>query len=672
MFFLVFLFYLIGTLSGLLSPYFLFLLALPYGYLFLYQKKKDARLLFFLVITLAGFLISYFYPKGDENAKLVTGIVVRSKDNYVLLWTRKGKYYISRKNNNLPLFTILKAKGYSTARKSAHFESGFWFDYYLLSKGVHYEFKAKEVKILFHGFLNRNKIKERASVYLDNDSKAVFSSLRFKDSLSSLSSYASLSELNLANSLSLSGFHLSFFLSFLSFLLGKKREKRARFLSLLIPFLFLVLSGFSYSFRRICLFNLISFLLRKKKRRYLDKLSLTGTIRLILEPYSLTDSSFYYAFPFLFFLAIFQSKKEHGIRSFLRFYRFRTLFYFPYHLYQSYSFSFLSPLFQRLLIPYSHFLFFFSLFVLVLPFSGNLYGYLVKGYLALAKIRSSFKIEVQSGKPLLILVILYYSLFVLFLLFFRYGYKHPMKSAGVALVFSISLFFVPDFLPHQEITFLDVGQGDCTLVRNGRKNLLFDTGGSIKNDLATECLIPYFQKRKIRAIDAVILTHYDYDHAGALESLKQNFKVKEVYDRDDFLSKKNTRTIGGLTIKNLNSYHLSDEENDLSGVYQFTIGKKRVLIRGDAPIQVEKKIRESGEDFHCDYLKVGHHGSKTSSSYEFLKEANPQEAFISVGYKNSYGLPNKEVIDNLVALKIPYHRTDEEGTITRNISFSLL
>ena len=82
-----------------------------------------------------------------------------------------------------------------------------------------------------------------------------------------------------------------------------------------------------------------------------------------------------------------------------------------------------------------------------------------------------------------------------------------MKSAGVALVFSISLFFVPDFLPHQEITFLDVGQGDCTLVRNGRKNLLFDTGGSIKNDLATECLIPYFQKRKIRAIDAVILTH---------------------------------------------------------------------------------------------------------------------------------------------------------------------
>ena len=103
MFFLVFLFYLIGTLSGLLSPYFLFLLALPYGYLFLYQKKKDAHLLLFLVITLAGFLISYFYPKGDENAKLVTGIVVRSKDNYVLLWTRKGKYYISRKNNNLPL-----------------------------------------------------------------------------------------------------------------------------------------------------------------------------------------------------------------------------------------------------------------------------------------------------------------------------------------------------------------------------------------------------------------------------------------------------------------------------------------------------------------------------------------------------------------------------------------
>ncbi len=672
MFFLVFLFYLIGTLSGLLSPYFLFLLILPYSYLFFYQKKKDLRLLLFLLVVLAGFLISYFYPKGNENAKSITGIVVQSKDNYFLLWTRHGKYYISQRNNSLPLFTILKANGYTIAMKSTHFESGFRFDYYLLSKGVHFEFKTKEINVLRNGFLNRKRIKEYAGSYLDNDSRAVFSSLRFKDSLSSLSAYSSLSELNLGNSLSLSGFHLSFTLSFLAFLLGKKRKKRNQFASLLLPALFLFLSGFSYSFRRIFLISIISFCSQKKKSSYLEKLSLTGTIRLVLEPYSLIDSSFYYAFPFLFFLAIFQSKREHDIHSFLRFYIVMTLFYFPYHLYQSYSFSFLSPLFQRLLVPYSHLLFFFSVLVLVCPISGFLYCYLVKGYLFLVKSRSDFRIEVPSGKPLLFLVVLYYSFLVLLFLFFRYGYKGPMKKNGIVLSISISLFFVPDYLPHQEVTFLDVGQGDCTLVRNGRKNILFDTGGSIKNDLAKECLIPYFQKRKIRSIDAVILTHYDYDHAGALESLKNNFEVKEVYDRNDFLSNQNSRIIGGLVVKNLNTYHLSEEENDLSGVYQFTIGKKKILIRGDAPVKVEKKILESGEDLHCDYLKVGHHGSKTSSSYEFLKKANPEEAFISVGYKNSYGLPNKEVMNNLIALNIPYYRTDEEGTITRNISFSLL
>lgn len=672
MLFLAFLFYLVGNLSGLISPYFLFLLLLPSGYLCFYRKEKDARYLLFLLFALAGFLLSFFYPKGSLGNKELTGLVVKSKENYFILYTLEGKYYVSSKGNALPPFSLVRREGYSLERKSKHFESGFRFDSYLKTQGVSYELKRKNRKVLFRNFLNRTKLKNYASTSLDSESQIVFSSRIFKDSLSSLPSYQDLTELSLSSSLSLSGFHLGFLLSRIEFSLGQKHEKEAKILLFFIPVIFLFISGFSYSFRRIVLLRLLSLLpVGKKKRDCLSRLSLCARIRLILEPYSLIDSSFYYAFPFLFLLAIFQNKRETGIKGFIRFYRIRTLFYFPYRLYQNYSFSLLSPLFQRLLVPYSHLLFLRSVFILIFPLSGYLFNYLVKGYLVLTNGRSARRISVNAGKPLLVFTFFYYFLFFLFLILSSYGYPKETKKTRLALAICFSLFFVPDYFPHQEIVFLDVGQGDCTLVRNGRKNILIDTGGRVSVDLAKECLIPYFRKRKISSLDAVLITHYDYDHAGALESLRQNFKVKAVYDRDSFLSNQNVMIIGGIKFRNLNTYHLSEESNDLSAIYQFTLKNKKVLIRGDAPIKVEKKLLEQKIDVDCDYLKVGHHGSKTSSSYDFLKAASPEEAFISVGYKNSYGLPNQEVLNNLSLLSIPYHRTDEEGSIERRLSFSL-
>jgi competence protein ComEC len=91
---------------------------------------------------------------------------------------------------------------------------------------------------------------------------------------------------------------------------------------------------------------------------------------------------------------------------------------------------------------------------------------------------------------------------------------------------------------------------------------------------------------------------------------------------------------------------------------------KKWLFTGDAPIAIEKKILERYPDIDCDILKIGHHGSDTSSSYDFLKAVSPEVAIISVGAKNSYGHPSASVLERLDALEIPYRRTDKEGTIT--------
>ena len=105
------------------------------------------------------------------------------------------------------------------------------------------------------------------------------------------------------------------------------------------------------------------------------------------------------------------------------------------------------------------------------------------------------------------------------------------------------------------------------------------------------------------------------------------------------------------------------EENSRSLVLWFSLGGKKFLLMGDAPVEIEENIMSEYKDLDCDYLKVGHHGSDTSSSLEFLKYVSPKEAIISCGVDNMYGHPSDKVLQNLNTLKIKVRRTDLEGTI---------
>ena len=109
-----------------------------------------------------------------------------------------------------------------------------------------------------------------------------------------------------------------------------------------------------------------------------------------------------------------------------------------------------------------------------------------------------------------------------------------------------------------------------------------------------------------------------------------------------------------------------DNENDNSSVIYVTFNNKKFLFMGDASVEVEKDLIEKYNLQNIDVLKVGHHGSKTSSSKEFIDEINPKYSFISVGKNNFYGHPNKEVLDNLKSSKI--YRTDQDGSIMFRIN----
>ena len=259
-----------------------------------------------------------------------------------------------------------------------------------------------------------------------------------------------------------------------------------------------------------------------------------------------------------------------------------------------------------------------------------------------------------------ILAFIYFAIYLLWLFYLAKGFV-PLYRAFLLIDLALLTIHV---LPIQnaisnEVNFINVGQGDCTLIRNKNKTVLIDTGGLTYMDVANESLVPFLRKKRIYKIDAVIITHYDYDHYGALSSLMKSYKVSAIYDYNSTFPV----TVGNLTFNNYNYYGRGDEENNKSLVISFSNCNKDFVIMGDAPTYVEKEIMKNTSSIKCDILKVGHHGSNTSTCEEWLKYLEPKEAIVSCGKNNKFGHPNKEVVTLLNRYKIKIKRTDIEGTI---------
>ena len=220
---------------------------------------------------------------------------------------------------------------------------------------------------------------------------------------------------------------------------------------------------------------------------------------------------------------------------------------------------------------------------------------------------------------------------------------------------------------------------------------MIDTGGSItykkekwelKNrnfDIEKSTIIPFIKSIGINKIDYLFLTHGDYDHMGESIDLVENFKVEKVIfncgEYNDLekelikvLDKKKIpyySCIKELNIDKNKLYFLQtkefDNENDNSNVIYTELNGYKFMFMGDASNTIEYEILNEYNLPDIDVLKVGHHGSKTSSSEEFINEIKPKYSIISVGKNNRYGHPNKEVLENLDNSKI--YRTDQDGSI---------
>ena len=249
-----------------------------------------------------------------------------------------------------------------------------------------------------------------------------------------------------------------------------------------------------------------------------------------------------------------------------------------------------------------------------------------------------------------------------------YGLKRSLSSlVRYSIIVSTSLLMVSQ-LPIQRwlhpfrIHFINVGQGDATLMEIGSYRILIDTGGSFYRDIAQEVLMPYFSRLFIYRLHDVIITHDDYDHGGALESLSQHIRIDRIHQFS-------FHSLKGPTwrLVNLNVWQEeAQEDNDASLILLFEYATCSVLIMGDAPVKYEEKLVGLSMIASLDVLRIGHHGSLTSTSETFLNWTQPQVAIISVGGGNRYGHPHPIVIERLSQRNILSYRTDIQGTIVMN------
>ena len=255
------------------------------------------------------------------------------------------------------------------------------------------------------------------------------------------------------------------------------------------------------------------------------------------------------------------------------------------------------------------------------------------------------------------------------------------------LFFVVIILLVGNFKTSNEVevNFIDVGQGDCAVVFTpNKKCLIFDTGGTRENifDVGGRVVLPYLKYENIREVDTIFLTHVHEDHSAGAGTIIKKMPVREIITAGE--SKSEYATVFGISENFLNNLRVGKSGeifnidgvqvevifapkvgtgNEISNVYKISYGDISFLITGDLIIENEEEILRENLNVKSTVLKVGHHGSATSSSEKFLRAVSPKCAVISVGYGNNFGHPRAEILERLEKIHAKIYRTDKNGLI---------
>lgn len=517
--------------------------------------------------------------------------------------------------------------------------------------------------------------------------------------------------------LAISGLHVGLLAGMIFYTLirlGITRERATVSLLFILPFYAVIAGGAPSVIRAVMMTMLILMVLfMKTAMTPHDAISLTFLLMLGTDPYYIYHIGFQLSFVVSFFLIMSHRLIENASMSFwnqlLAASIVSQLSSLPLILYHFYQISLLSLPLNLLFIPL------FSLVVLpaclcilclllIIPFLGETLSLTLNMLLDVSNRLVAFAVTLPHtrlifGQPsFLVTISLYAGILWLFAAWERNG-KHRVWAGGYLILLMLFQYYQFDMNAEGRVTVIDVGQGDSILIELPyRKGVyLVDTGGKVSFEkepwqekrhsfeVGKDVLLPFFYARGIRKIDKLLITHGDYDHAGAAETVIRKVKVQELVigkkDALDELEEKlveQSRSQGIEVIfaekgdmwreGNFSFYVLSPtgnekSKNDQSLVLYTKLGRLTWLFTGDLEFSGEEQLVKDFPTLRADVLKVGHHGSKTSSSSLLLDHIQPKAAIISAGKHNRYQHPHSSVVKEFEKRKIIIFRTDQDGGV---------
>ena len=578
------------------------------------------------------------------------------------------------KGNNYDEGDILRISGNVREFSTTTIESQYDFTDYLKTYCVKNRVYASKVEVIID---NPFSTKDFSSRYLDqynDDAKFVISSINFGSKNYDSDLMNEYKDLSVISLLANSGMFFSFVIeAFTLIFVLKLSDNKAKAVSLALCFPYLLFNLFSFGLFKVFLVKTLQLIFKNNKKfehfGHLEILSIACTILLIFDPTAITRLEFALSFILSFIYVILMNDLRRDDQSFKT--KFITnfkikviifMFFIPINLSMNNSVNIFTLFSQIIFIPVykvCYFVSFISFFIGYNPILDGLYFVTNRCVTLVSDYTPS--IYAPEFNPWLTLV--FYLIFFIFILLLEKKLYILNKKIAFLSIFGLLIYFLPiKNLFTAEVVFINVGQGDSILIRDRFTTCLIDTGGLKYLDVADDCLIPFLKSKRIYNIDTLFISHDDYDHSGAYESLVKNFHVDvTIRTKDKFPYK-----IGGLTFENLNVWN-SKDANENSLVLYLEIYNNKFLFTGDASKEIEEKIIQKYPNLQIDYLKVGHHGSNTSTSEKFIASIKPKEAIISCGVDNSYKHPHDETLKILKKYNVKIRRTDKEGTIVYNL-----
>ncbi len=653
-------------------------------------------ILFFSLFRLLFFKSSNYSLKSNLVEGIVTKIVYK-ENNQVIYLKNKENFIINFKVGNKLKFTLgdrILVKGEFKRASKNTTEYLFNYQKYLERKNIFYIVDAKEIEIV-----KKNKniyylIKQALYNNFQNN-PYLLTFIMGDKSLIKNNVLRSYQENGISHLFAISGMHITMFAKILNIILKKlslNEEKKFLIISFFLC-CYLLLVGFSPSILRGVLFY-IFFTLNKIYYFYIKPVNLYIFILgvcLLINPNFIFDVGFWYSFLISLALILYSFKlqSKNFVISLFKVSFLSFIVSIPISLFNFYQINILSIFYNILFVPLISFIIFPCALIssLVKPIRP-----IFNFFIIILENLSLFLNKISFGKLIfkrlnMIVYIIYLVIIILFLFCKR---KLLLKLFFILLIFH---FMIPLFSNNTYIKMLDIGQGDSILLHFNKKSILIDTGGvySYKNNEADgkifyNIILPAFKSLGIGKLDYLIITHGDADHMGEAIQLIENFKVEVViFNCGEYnnlekklikvLEKKKIKyysCIKELNIDKNKLYFLQtkeyNNENDNSNVIYTEIEGYRFLFMGDAGVLKEKDILDTYDISKIDVLKVGHHGSRTSTSELFLKRINPQIALISAGRDNKFNHPHDEVLKLLNKYKVKVFSTKEFGSITIDLN----